>query len=158
MKELKKEMLKADNKTRWNSIWNILHVFQCQKECIEIYMDLIPELMDDKLIEAEWKDIDDILQLLEPFKKLTILGEERGTLYGSVNSTLWGMDMLLKLLENEKKKSRPSETSFRVTLKTVWKKLDKYYKLTDKSTVYVITTMLNPRMKYNYFERNWRAD
>src|SRR5438046_10173409 len=96
----------------------MLHVFQYQKERIEVYVDLVPELMDDKLIEAEWKDIDDILQLLEPFKKLTILREECGTLYESINSTLWGMDMLLKLLENEKKKSRPSETSFRATFKT----------------------------------------
>jgi len=30
--------------------------------------------------------------------------------------------------------------------------------LTDKSTVYVIAIMLDPRMKYKYFERNWRAD
>ena len=110
----------------------MLHVFQRQKERIEVYVDLVPELTDDKLTEAEWKDIDNILQLLEPFKKLTILGEERGTLYGSVNSILWGMDMLLELLENEN--------------------------LTDKSTVYVIATMLDPRMKYKYFERNWRAD
>src|SRR5436190_14755334 len=92
----------------------MLHVFQRQKERIEVYVDLVPELTDDKLIEAEWKDIDDILQLLEPFKKLTILGEEHGTLYGLVNSILWGMDMLLKLLEKEK--SRPSEAPFRAAL------------------------------------------
>ena len=66
----------------------MLHVFQRQKECIEVYVDLIPELTNDKLTEAEWKDIDDILQLLESFKKLTVLGEEHGILYESVNSTL----------------------------------------------------------------------
>ena len=155
IKELKKEMLQADNETRWNTTWNMLHVFQRQKERIEVYVDLVPELTDDKLTEAEWKDIDNILQLLEPFKKLTILGEERGTLYGSVNSILWGMDMLLELLEKEKKKSRPSEAPFRAVLEAAWKKLDKYYNLTDKSTVYVIATMLDPCMKYKYFERNW---
>ena len=63
--------------------------------------------------------------------------------------------MLLELLENEKKKSRPLEPPFRVALEAAWKKLDKYYNLTDKSTVYVIATMLDPRMKYKYFERNW---
>ncbi len=57
----------------------MLHVFQRQKERIEVYVDLVPELTDDKLTEAEWKDIDNILQLLEPFKKLTILGEKRGS-------------------------------------------------------------------------------
>ena len=88
MKELKKEMLKADNETHWNSIWNMLHVFQRQKECIEVYVNLIPELTNDKLIEAEWKNIDDILQLLELFKKLIVLEEKHGILYESVNSTL----------------------------------------------------------------------
>ena len=63
--------------------------------------------------------------------------------------------MLLVLLENEKKKSRPSEAPFWAALEAAWKKLNKYYKLTDKSIVYIIATMLNPCMKYNYFERNW---
>jgi len=39
----------------------MLHVFQCQEEHIEVYVDLVPELMDDKLTEAEWKDIDNML-------------------------------------------------------------------------------------------------
>ena len=95
----------------------MLHIFQHQKEYIEVYINLIPELMNDKLTETEWKDIDDILQLLEFFKKLIILKEEHGILYESINSTLWGMNMLLALLENEKKKSRSSKTSFRAELK-----------------------------------------
>ena len=66
----------------------MLHIFQHQKEYIEVYINLIPELMNDKLTETEWKDIDDILQLLEFFKKLIILKEEHGILYESINSTL----------------------------------------------------------------------
>ena len=99
--------------------------------------------MNDKLIEAEWKDIDDILQLLEFFKKLTILREKYEILYESINSTLWEMNMLLALLENEKKKSKSSETSFQAALKAIWKKFDKYYKLIDKSIIYIIAIILN---------------
>ncbi len=62
------------------------------------------------------------------------------------------------VVRKRKEKSRPSEAPFRAALEAAWKKLDKYYNLTDKSTVYVIATMLDPRMKYKYFERNWRAD
>jgi len=68
------------------------------------------------------------------------------------------MDILLELLEKEKKKSRPSEVLFQVALEAAWKKLDKYYKLTNKSMVYIIAIMLDLHMKYKYFERNWRAD
>ena len=66
----------------------MLHIFQRQKEYIEIYINLIPKLTNDKLIETEWKDIDDILQLLKFFKKLTVLREECEILYESINSTL----------------------------------------------------------------------
>jgi hypothetical protein len=153
MKHLRNELLQADNVTRWGSIWNMLHVFLRQRECVEEYVDMIPELKDDRLTESDWKDLKDVLRLLEPFKKLTVLGEERGTLYGSVGSVLWGFDILLEKLEKERKKSRPSDAPYQRVLDASWAKLCKYYKLTDESLVYVVAGMLDPRMKYQYFER-----
>ena len=73
---------------RWGSTWNMLHIFLRQRERIEEYVDVVPELKDDQLTESDWKDLEDVLRLLEPFKKLTVLGEEQGTLYGSVGSVL----------------------------------------------------------------------
>jgi hypothetical protein len=35
---------------------------------------------------------------------------------------------------------------------TAWVKLEKYYKLTNKTPVYVITTLLNPMNKWAYFK------
>jgi hypothetical protein len=98
------------------------------------------------------------MKLLKPFKMLTILGEERGTLHGSVSSVLWGFDMLLELLETERKKSRPEDAPFQKALDASWEKLDKYYTATDKCPVYVVATILDPRMKYKYFEEHWRKD
>jgi len=71
----------------------MLHVFLRQRERIEEYVNAVPELEDDRLTESDWKDLKEVLRLLEPFKKLTILGEERGTLYDSVGSVLWGFDI-----------------------------------------------------------------
>ena len=98
------------------------------------------------------------MKLLQPFKKLTVLGEGRGTVYRSIGSVLWEFDNLLNLLEMARAKSRPSEAPFQSALDTAWTKLDKYYGETDKYPVYIITTMLDPRMKYEYFERQWRED
>ena len=155
---LRNELLQADNATRWGSTWNMLHVFLRQRERIEEYVNAVPELEDDRLTESDWKDLKEVLRLLEPFKKLTVLGEERGTLYGSVGSVLWGFDILLEKLEKERKKSRPSDAPYQKALDASWAKLCKYYELTDESSVYVVAGMLDPRMKYQYFERKWESD
>ena len=36
-----------------------------------------------------------------------------------------------------------------------WYKLEKYYKHTDDTIVYVAATVLNPICKWHYFERRW---
>lgn len=136
----------------------MLHTFLRQRTRIEVFVAMVPELQDDKLTEDDWNDLVDIMRLLKPFKMLTILGEECGTLYGSVGSILWGFDMLLEMLEKEREKSRPSDAPFQKALDASWGKLNKYYNLTDKSSVYVVALMLDPRMKYEYFKRNWRVD
>src|SRR5947207_6183509 len=66
--------------------------------------------------------------------------------------------MLLALLETERKKSRPDDAPFQKALDASWGKLDKYYQETDKCPVYIVATMLDPRMKYKYFEKHWRKD
>src|SRR5436190_16828405 len=135
----------------------MLHAFLDQREPIELYLNSVAELKD-KLTDSEWGDIETIMTLLKPFKILTILGEERGTLHGSVSSILWGFDMLLEMLETERKKSRPEDVPFQKALDASWGKLDKYYQETDKCPVYIVATMLDPRMKYKYFEEHWRKD
>ena len=49
----------------------------------------------------------------------------------------------------------PTETFLAVRLNNAWKKLNKYYTLTDKSPVYVLTFVLNPQHKWKYFEKTW---
>ncbi len=112
VEKLKRKMVQADNATCWNSTWNMLDTFLDQRERIELYLNSVPELKDDKLTNSDWEDIETMMTLLKPFKMLTILGEERGTLYGSVSSILWGFDMLLDLLETERKKTRPEDAPF----------------------------------------------
>jgi len=42
--------------------------------------------------------------LLQPFRLLTKMGQEKNTPLGSIGSVLWGFDMLLKVLEDTKTK------------------------------------------------------
>ena len=148
-------MLKADNDTRWNSTWNMIDSALKQRDRVDAFVAVIPDLVNDALTYHDWEDLEEIMELLAPFKWLTMLGQERGSKLGSVGSILWGMDMLLTLLEDARKRSRPSDSAFQMALDHAWGLLDKYYKETDKSWVYVVSLILDPRMKYDYFERNW---
>ena len=136
----------------------MIHCALKQQERIEHFMEMVLELEDDKLTKADWEDLKDLMKLLQPFKKLTVLGEGRGTVYGSIGSILWEFDVLLNLLETTRAKSRPADAPFQAALDAAWTKLDKYYQETDKCPVYIIATMLDPRMKYEYFKCQWRED
>src|SRR5436190_7393986 len=65
------------------------------------------------LTETDWDDLREMLTLLEPFKIVTMLGQERGTRYGSVTTILWGIDILLDLLEKAKTLARPNDSGFK---------------------------------------------
>src|SRR5437773_966595 len=96
------------------------------------------------------------MELLEPFHYLTLLGENRGTQFGSIGSILWGMDLLLEMLENARKKSR--NTPFQSAVNSAWGVLKKYYEYTDESVIHITATVVDPRMKYSYFDRRWKKD
>ena len=58
-------MLVANNDTRWNSTYGMIRAAVKQRE----------------------------KALLEPFKDVTMIGQEKGSCYGSIASTLWGFDI-----------------------------------------------------------------
>ena len=70
--------------------------------------------------------------MLGPFKLVTMLGQEKGTIYGSIASTLWGFDYLLTKLEKWEKECKRSDTGFRTAVNLSWNLMKKYYKETDK--------------------------
>jgi hypothetical protein len=71
------------------------------------------------------------------------------------------MDILLTILEKTRKKDSDIYTldsSFQIALDYAWGILNKYYSETDKCRMYVVSLILDPRMKYDYFERNWKKE
>ena len=88
---------------------------------------------------------------------LTMIGQEKDSLHGSIGSILWGMNMLLTVLKEARKKGsdiRALDSPFQIVLNYTWGILNKYYSETDKCRMYVVSLVLNPRMKYDYFEQN----
>ena len=154
-------MLRADNDTRWNSTWNMIESLLGQRERVDAYISIVPDLANDRLSDQDWADLQEVYELLKPFKMLTMIGQEKNTLHGSIGSILWGMNMLLTVLEDARKKSsdkRAIDSPFQIALDHAWGILNKYYLETDKCQMYIVSLVLDPRMKYDYFERNWKKE
>src|SRR5579859_802690 len=44
----------------------------------------------------------------------------------------------------------------RLCVQLAWNKMDEYYRETDESKVYLMASVLDPRLKMEYFKKHWR--
>jgi len=65
------------------------------------------------------------------------------------------MDYLLTHLET--RRNQPSTPHFMASLNTGWKKLKKYYELSDDNPAYIMAVFLNPHYRQHWFEDYWPA-
>src|SRR5437667_7503958 len=76
-------------------------------------------------------------------------------------SSIWeilpAMEILLQHLETAKVEFEHSDYKhITIGINNAWKKLNKYYKLTDMSPIYVAVIILNPQLKWSFFEKHWK--
>lgn len=67
------------------------------------------------------------------------------------------MDNLLDMLETLKNQYEGSMlySQYHPMVKLAWDKLDYYYGLTDRSPVYIAAVVLNPFLKWKFFDTKW---
>lgn len=116
------------------------------------------DLEADRLEKADWNTLQDIHQILAPFRAMTkeLQGNMRDTrMNGAIFDVLPCMDFLLQQLETAKQQhmALPILAS---CINLAWSKLNKYYEATDDSSIYATAVMLDPRLKRQYFDRNWK--
>jgi hypothetical protein len=151
-------MLRADNDTRWNSTHDMIESALQQEDRIKMFTSSVDKLADDKLTDLEWRELREVIKLLSPFQQWTQYAQGKDSPQGSLSTVLPGMDMLLSHLEKAKKESTPASTAFRSAIEAAWVKLDHYNGLTDSTPVYAVAVVLDPRMKLEYFKRNWKPE
>jgi hypothetical protein len=66
-------MLRADNDTRWNSTWKMIDSTLRQRERVKAFVSVVDDLNEDALTRQEWQDLEEVIELLAPFKWLTVL-------------------------------------------------------------------------------------
>jgi hAT family C-terminal dimerisation region/Domain of unknown function (DUF4413) len=99
-----------------------------------------------------------LVKLLNPFKTVSVMGQERGIDHGAIGTVLVKYDILLGKLENERQKVRIEDTDYTARIEKAWEKLTHYYNLTNNTPVYCAATILDPRIKMKYFTRKWEAN
>jgi hypothetical protein len=98
-RELAGRMIPMDNRTRWNSWYEMLVVLHNVKPAIEKYcQDYEGELEADILSYQDWKKLRTIKNFLQAFSRATLLTEGD---VESIDSTLFTMDVLIKHVERE---------------------------------------------------------
>jgi hypothetical protein len=95
---LAKRLIPMDNRTRWNSWYQMLCVLLDLRPAVERYcQNHEEELEEDILTPKDWKKLRTIKEFLAPFTRATLAAEG----LTSLDSTLFIMDILIRHLQEE---------------------------------------------------------
>lgn len=146
-------MLKRDNATRWNSWHNLLETLLRPnlRHAIEVYVDENPQLEEDRLERREWRLLEKVYKILSAFKIATKATEGHQV---TLTHLLPSIDFLLNTY-SEALKDNADNRVLSSMIRMGWEKLDKYFSATDRAPVYLAAVVLNPKLKWQYFEVKW---
>ena len=154
---------------RWNSTCDMIDRAIKLRNALDLYQHAFREdanepVVDDALTNDDWLELKELLALLQPLKQtsLFIQGDgayviDGGVRYGSLFENLQAIDFLLTKLEDLKKQYEyQPATHFKASINLGWKKLNKYYELSDSTAAYRAAIMLHPYYKMRWFEEHWK--
>jgi hypothetical protein len=112
------------------------------------------DLEKDRLTDMEWHTIHVIKDFL---KKLSMSTKACESHELTLDLTLPSTDYILALFERMKTEYKDDPT-FALMFNSGWAKMDKYYKLSDKTPAYVAVMVLHPSRKWRWIEKHWKAE
>ena len=140
-------MIVRDNDTRWNSVYLMLQSATRLQSTIDRYVFNESELESDRLSMEDWKIIIEISKFLETFYNVTIRLQSNKCQLAEV---LTSIDYLLGKYEEAKEIYKDGPLAASVDLG--WSKLNKWYAATERAPIYIAAVVLDPRLKWEYFE------
>jgi len=167
--------LVSNNETRWNSIYDMLVRALKLKVRFQAYCenwkppkkvddDDEYNLLHDKLSPAEWDGVEKVIKVLCPLKKITKQVERREK---SLQDVIPYYDWILKHLytacqefERQAEDKDQNEISqwLYVCAEAAWDKANTLYGKIGDSPAYYTARVVNPRLKFQWFEQRWGTD
>lgn len=141
-----------DNTTRWNSWFMLLSAYWNLRDVIEDFFDLYAtaDLKNDRLTDDEWGTIFTIKDFLEKLSMATKACESKQS---TLDLVLPSIDYILAQFEKLKGVHKDNPI-FSPMFNSGWAKMDKYYRLSDNTPVYVAALVLHPSRKWRYIEKH----
>jgi hypothetical protein len=116
----------------------------------------LDELGEDRLLPADWQNLEDIATFLKKFQAITKVTEGRNA---SLADVLPAIDFLLDAFSQELTKAEGTgNLALAAMVKCGWQTLDKYFSLTDRAPVYVAAVVLHPKRTWQYFQLRWKEE
>lgn len=127
-------------------------------------------LKHDILSKNDWTTLKDMYQILETFQQLTLRIQGR-SVHGE-RGVLWEyLSAICLLMQSSKEKKRyydtisssseystPESRHLSTSLGNAWLKLTEYFQKMGDSPVYIDSCVLNPKMKWKFFEKRWENE
>jgi hAT family C-terminal dimerisation region/BED zinc finger len=145
-----------DNTTRWNSWYMMLQMCWALRDVIDEFIALhgTIDLLKDKLTDMEWATVRVIKDFLE---KLAMSTKACESSESTLDLVLPCTDYILQIFEKHKNDYKDDPT-FASMFNSGWKKMNKYYELSDKSPAYVAAIILHPSRKWRWIEKHWKPE
>jgi len=143
---------------KWNSTCDMLERAFKLQDAINLYQShYATELEDDQLSSDDWYELSRLKALLQPLKETSLALQSDGKVnHGSLYESLTGIDYLMSKLEELKEQHIHLPSShFKASINLGWKKLDKYYELSDLTPAYRAAIVVHPVFKMKWFESKW---
>lgn len=138
-----------DNGTRWNSWYGMLDwAIRKIKGAIITLTNEDPALKDDVLSAKDWIDLAYIRDFLQGFHDATKMTESLGATLDRVLPT---MDFLIERFESAATQFMEHH-ELSESIQTGYTKMLKYWNKTERAPVYIAAIVLDPTIKYTYFD------
>nr|OQO30194.1 hypothetical protein B0A51_11590 [Rachicladosporium sp. CCFEE 5018] len=113
------------------------------KDALELYLqhfrdDADSPTQDDCLTNDDWYELKLLLDLLAPLKRQSL----------PVQHSHSGHDF-------RRQHEYAPNTHLKAAIYLGWKKLSKYYQLSDQTPAYRVAIMLHPHYKLDWFQKHW---
>jgi hypothetical protein len=147
--------LVTDAGIRWNSTYLMIERAIHLRDALTLYQSHEEATIHqgNQLDRDDWEELSHLKDLLAPIYEVSMQVQSVGTSAGALHNTLTSMDYLLTHIET--RRSQPGSRHFMASFNVGWKKLQKYYKITDLNSSYIMAVFLNPHLR-SWFKDHWQ--